>query len=65
MAHSIFGWSYPQTEEIWALLEDAGVDEAVIEKVCEIVTTLEYQAANDSCAECERRAAQAEQEAGA
>ena len=63
---SIFGWSYPpgcsgvpddestmseQSEEIWAILEKAGVDESLILKVVNIVDDLAIEAMAE-CPQC-------------
>ncbi len=54
----------PESEEVYGLLEDAGVDESLIEKICVIIQKLadEVVAAGD-CAQCERRAMEAEAQA--
>src|SRR5262249_8070612 len=52
----------PQSEAICALLEDAGVDQSIIDQVVEAFDKLEAEASRE-CAECERRARQAEIEA--
>lgn len=71
MAESIFGWSYPpgcsgppdgddcispESEEVHLMLENAGVDQSVIDKVTAIVDELAMRAA----AECSRCAAEFE-----
>jgi hypothetical protein len=71
MGHSVFGWSYPpgcsgppgddyvpskESEEAYVLLENAEVDQGIIDKVCEIVDRL----ADRQCAECIRRQNEAE-----
>lgn len=74
----IFGWSYPagcsgppeypdpspESEQVWAMLEEAGLDDPIIEGVCKIVEQLaeELARAKESCPTCERRAAEAEAE---
>jgi len=72
--HSIFGWSYPpgcsgvpddeadispQSEEISGILEDADVEQEIIDRVVKIVDILADKAAN--CPVCEKRSAEAEE----
>jgi hypothetical protein len=73
MNDRIFGWSYPPgcsgppeypdppkpAEDVWVILEEAGVDQAIIERVDEIVMKLCEQIARD-CPACEKRAAEQE-----
>jgi hypothetical protein len=51
----------PQSEQAREILEAAGVEEAVIAQICDIVETLAYEASRD-CATCDRRAAEIEAE---
>jgi len=44
----------PQSEEVWGMLEEAGVDESLIEKVTTIIDQLSW-AANRGCCACEDR----------
>ena len=70
-----FGWSYPpgcngppeepdmdpRVEEVWAMLEDAGVSENVIADVCQIIEQLAIEAdAKKECDKCLERYAQEE-----
>lgn len=78
MTRSIFGWSYPpgcsgppdeppESElaiEVWGLLEDAGVDQATLERIDSAIYELEAKA-DAPCPECERRAIEAEAAADA
>ncbi len=64
----IFGWSYPpgcsgppeepdmhpKSEEAWGILEEAGVDESVIEKVIAIIDELAIEADRE-CDQCLKR----------
>lgn len=46
----------PESEEASAILEEAGVGDAVIEKICKIIETLADQVvAAGECGACERR----------
>jgi hypothetical protein len=63
-----FGWSYPpgcsgppeepdmdpHSEEVWGILEKAGVNEDVIQQVCDIVEQLSI-AASQECKHCLER----------
>ena len=79
MTHSKFGGSYlpgcsgppdepdppPESVEVWDILEEAGVDEAVIERVCEVVERLAISASSE-CPRClDLAVAQAEADARA
>ena len=71
----MFGWSYPpgcsgppeepdihpKAEEAWAILEEACVDEAVIEKVIKIIDDLAIEADRE-CPQCLEAWAKQEQE---
>ena len=62
---SIFGWSYPpgcsgppeehephpKSEEAWEMMEAAGVDESVIDKVCSLIDELAIKAEQE-CPQC-------------
>src|SRR5262249_2689071 len=52
----------PQSEAICALLEDAGVEQSIIDQVVKAFDNLEAEASREG-PECERRARQAEIEA--
>ena len=72
----LFGWSYPpgcsgppeepephpKYVEAWEIMESAGVDESVIEKVCGIIGELAI-AADRECPQCLKAWAMAEQKA--
>lgn len=70
-----FGWSYPagcsgppdpapnpKSEEAWAIMEAAGVDESVIESVCKIIEDLATEAGRE-CPRCAAAWARDEQKA--
>ena len=76
MSHSVFGGSYPpgcsgppedpvthpKSEELYILLEDAGVEQEIIDQACKIVDDLAMELDRE-CPVCIKAQAQAELEA--